>query len=170
MPSLHQNRSSNTNILPTKKNATAVKLTMSTQKGADWLEITLPIVTVSEANGGKKKTIRRGGKKIYKAEHWSDKHSRHKKQKGAVVLMLNPHKKMFRLPCHITLTRYAPNKLDRHDNLPMSMKWILDSVCAMVTRDFRPGRADDDERITVSYAQFIHSEYGVKIHLNFNHT
>ncbi len=106
----------------------------------------LPIRTVSEANN---------------FEHWTKKHKRHKAQKHAVALALNPHKAQIKLPCHIKITRVGPRKLDKWDNLPMSVKYILDTCCAIVTGDFRPGRADDDERITVSYEQETNSEYFV---------
>jgi hypothetical protein len=108
----------------------------------------LPIRTVSEANC---------------FEHWTKKHARHKAQKQAVALALNPQRSRIKLPCHIKITRVAPRKLDQHDNLPMSVKYILDTCCAIITGDFRPGRADDDERITVSYEQEKNSDYSVII-------
>ncbi len=111
--------------------------------------LTLPIRTVSEANI---------------SEHWSKKADRHKKHKGMVSLYLKPLRKHLKLPCKITMVRYAPRKLDRHDNLPMSFKYILDACCEIITNDFRPGRADDCERIEVSYEQVSHKEYGIIIY------
>lgn len=64
------------------------------------------------------------------------------------------------------MTRHAPKKLDRHDNLPMSLKYILDACCAVITNDYRPGRADDDENIQVTYNQVISKQYAVKIHFS----
>ncbi len=110
--------------------------------------LTLPLRTVSEANN---------------FDHWSKKYKRHRLQRKTVALGLNPIKEKISLPCKIKLTRYASKKLDKHDNLPMSMKYILDACCAIVTGDFRPGRADDDERISVSYDQVISKDYGVVI-------
>ncbi len=127
----------------------------------------LPITTHSEANGGPKKTIRLPGKIIHKSEHWTDKHKRHKKQKGIVSMMLKKYSKDIVLPCTITLTRFAPNKLDKFDNLPMSFKWILDSICELITGDYRPGKADNiiEDEIDVIYKQIISKEYWVKIEI-----
>lgn len=77
--------------------------------------------------------------------------------------MLNPHKSKLKLPCRIEFTRYAPKKLDRFDNLPMSLKYILDACCEVITGDLRPGRADDTEEIDVVYKQEISKEYALKI-------
>lgn len=155
----------NTNIAPEEKNSTNSLVEISSKTGPDWVDLTLPIVTVSEANGGTKKSYKVNGKVHYKAEHWRDKHSRHKKQKAMVGVFLKPHRSKMKLPCVITLTRYAPNKLDRHDNLPMSLKWILDACCEVITGDYRPGRADDTDEIDVIYKQVISSEYGVRIEI-----
>lgn len=132
--------------------------------GKNWFEIILPILTVSEANGGAKKAyINKKGKTSYKPEHWTDGHKRHKAQKEMTALMLRPHRHLFHVPCRITLTRYASRKLDRFDNLPMSLKYILDMICAVITDDYRPGRADDNEQIDVVYKQILSKEYAVKI-------
>lgn len=139
------------------------------EKGDGWIEITMPIITVSEANGGLKTPYKRNGKTCYKAEHWTDKHRRHKLQKGSVALLLRPHRSSIKMPCNIILTRYAPDKLDRFDNLPMSLKWILDSVCEIITGDTRPGHADSHEGIVdVKYLQIQSSQYGVKVRIEIN--
>ena len=136
------------------------------EKGDGWVEITMPIITVSEANGGLKKSFKRNGKTCYKAEHWTEKNRRHQLQKGTVALLLRPHRDSLSTPCNITLTRYAPDKLDRFDNLPMSLKWILDSVCEIITGDYRPGHADSDEGIVdVKYRQIQSKEYGVTVRI-----
>jgi len=156
----------NTNVALKKKIALEAKLGPFSEKGNGWLEITMPIVTVSEANGGVKISHIRNGKKCYKSEHWTDKHRRHKLQKGSVALWLRPHRQHVSLPCTIKLTRYAPDKLDRFDNLPMSLKWVLDAVCEVITNDYRPGRADAHEGIVdVQYQQEISNAYGVKIRI-----
>lgn len=158
--------SSNTKVATKKKNATEAKLRPFSEFGNDWLEITMPIITVSEANGGAKISHIHNGKKCYKSEHWSDKHRRHRLQKGTVALLLRPHRNRLVMPCKIILTRYAPDHLDRFDNLPMSLKWILDSVCEVITNDYRPGRADANEGIAdVKYAQVQSQEYGVKVRI-----
>lgn len=160
-----QKKVSNTKVLPKIKNAPAALQKLSITNGDNWVELMLPLITVSEANGGPKKTFVRDGKTHYKGEHWTDKNTRHKKQKGLVFLTLKRFTKILTLPCLITLTRYAPTKLDRFDNLPMSLKWILDATCAVITGDYRPGRADDNELIDVKYSQVVSQEYGVKIHI-----
>jgi len=156
---------SNTKVATDIKNASEAKLKLSLQKGDDWIEMTMPIITVSEANGGAKKAFKRNGKTCYKSEHWTDKHRRHRLQKGTVALLLRPHRECLSMPCQITLTRYAPRKLDQFDNLPMSMKYILDSICEIITNDFTPGRADSHEGLSVMYKQEISKEYGVKVHI-----
>ena len=82
-----------------------------------------------------------------------------------MALILRPNAKHIAMPCHVTLTRYAPRKLDRFDNLPMSMKYILDAVCEVITGDYIPGRADSHEGLTVAYEQVISKDYGVKIRI-----
>jgi hypothetical protein len=141
------------------------KITRFSQKGDGWVEFILPIVTVSEANGGAKKAVKRNGKTIYRSEHWTDKHRRHKIQKGSVWLILRPLRQGLRMPCHITMTRHAPRKLDQFDNLPMSMKYILDSICEIITNDFTPGRADSHEGLEVSYNQVASKDYGVQVRI-----
>lgn len=157
----------NIKVAPKNKNLTQAKLGMFSMKGDGWVELTLPIITVSESNGGVKKAIKFNGKTRYKGEHWSEKDHRHKKQKGQVHLLLKPLRSLLKLPCRITLTRFAPKKLGRFDNLPMAFKWILDAICEVITNDYRPGRADDDieDEIDVVYKQVISPEYGVKIHI-----
>ena len=142
------------------------RLNHFSEKGDGWIEISMPIFTASEANGGVKSPYKRNGKTYYKAEHWSEKHRRHKLQKGSVALFLRPHRSDISLPCEITLTRFAPDKLDRFDNLPMSLKWVLDAVCEVITGDYRPGLADScDEILDVKYSQVQSKEYGVKIRI-----
>jgi len=156
----------NTQVALKDKNSTEATLMLSTKKGDGWIEILMPIVTVSEANGGAKISYKRDGKTCYKSEHWTEKHIRHRRQKGTVALLLRPHRDCLSLPCEVKLTRYAPHKLDRFENLPMSLKWIYDAVCEIITGDYRPGRADADERISVSCDQVVSKDYGVKIRIS----
>ncbi len=137
------------------------------EKGDGWVEITLPILTVSESNGGRKKVIKAFGMTKYKAEHWSEKGKRHLRQKGQIYLILRPMRKLLTLPCEITFTRYATNKLDKFDNLPMSFKWILDAICEVITGDYVAGRADAtiEDEIDVKYRQVISEDYGIKIRI-----
>lgn len=169
VPRITKKRVSNTKVAKTKENATEAKIKRFSESGDGWVELTMPIITVSEANGGAKQAYKRNGKTCYKSEHWTDKHRRHKLQKGSVALMLRPLRHVVSMPCHITLTRFAPRKLDQFDNLPMSMKYILDSVCEIITNDFTPGRADSHEGLSVSYKQVVSSEYGVKVRIERSH-
>lgn len=121
----------------------------SLTSGPNWVEVIIPIRTVSEANC---------------TQHWRIKYKRHQEQKDLIYLLLKPKRHLFTLPCQITMTRYAPRKFDRHDNLPTSMKFLLDACCAVITNDYRSGRADDDERIEVIYNQVFSKQYAVKIH------
>jgi hypothetical protein len=156
---------SNTTTPPKEEMSRKGRLKQELNQGSNWIEFLLPIETFSEANGGRKKCITLNGRKTYKKEHWSDANARHRKQKGYVFLCIKPHRHLLKLPCHVTLTRYASSKLDRADNLPMSMKWIYDAVCAVITGDYRPGRADDSEEINVTYKQVICDEMWVRIRI-----
>jgi len=165
-PRQAKRKATNGKVAKRVKTRVESKLKLFMEKGDGWLEITMPIVTVSEANGGVKTSYTRNGKTCYKSEHWSDQHRRHKLQKGTVALSLRPHRNNISMPCTIKLTRYAPDKLDRFDNLPMSMKWILDAVCEIITGDYRPGRADAHEGILdVTYGQEVSNAYGVKVRI-----
>ena len=112
-------------------------------------EMELPIVTVSEAN------LR---------EHWSKSAKRHKLQKAQVWVALNNyfndfHRRKFNprpfipLPCTVTLTRISPRKLDQQDNLPTSMKYIVDSIADFIRPGMAVGRADDTKEIQWVYEQ-----------------
>lgn len=165
-PPFDQNEVGSMITLPNDKNSTQVKLSLFSEFGDNWVEITIPAITVSEANGGVKKSFKRNGKTFYKGEHYMEKSHRHVKQKGQVHLLLKPLRSKLGKPCKIFLTRFAPDKLDRFDNLPMSLKWILDATCEVITNDYRPGRADDNPLILdVKYDQIQNKEYGVKIRI-----
>lgn len=118
----------------------------------DTVTITLPLRTVSEANC---------------FEPWQKKHRRHKAQKKAVFFAILEYKHLIKLPCRVTYIRYAPKLLDTFENLPVSFKYINDQVCAEITGDHRPGRADGDKRITLSCDQVKSKVYGVKIIIEF---
>lgn len=116
------------------------------------VEIALPIRTVSEANN---------------FDPWRTKHKRHTLQRQSIALALKPIKDKITLPCSIKLVRYAPKTLDKFENLPMSFKYIVDACCAIITGDFRAGRADGDERISLSCDQVKSEGYGIKILISF---
>lgn len=113
---------------------------------------TLPIKTVSEGNCN---------------ENWRKRHARHKSQKEAVRLALNPHLSKISLPCQVTLTRYAPRLLDEFENLPMSFKWIYDTICDCLIPGLQPGRADEDKRIKVKACQEKSKLHGVRIEITY---
>jgi hypothetical protein len=139
-------------VLPKKKKRTYAKLEAKSEVYDGRVVLTLPLRTVSEGNC---------------FEHWTKKHQRHKAQKQAVARALQPLRNIIRLPCKLMLTRYAPTSLDKFENLPMSFKYVVDSVCAIITGDYRPGRADSDDRIAIACDQVKSKEYGIKIEISF---
>jgi len=116
---------------------------------------TMPIKTTSEANS---------------REHWHKKAQRHSMQKMAVKSFMNVDRPDIRSPCLIKLTRIAPRKLDRYENLPMSMKYILDQICDYIHPGKAAGRADDDPNIHVEYSQEkgLPKEYAIRIEITKN--
>lgn len=167
-PTISYNSTSSMDIAFNIKAQPEAKLERFSEFGENFVEVLILETTVSEANGGLKKCYVKNGKKCYKGEHWSEKHVRTRKQKGSVALALRPLKSHLRMPCIITLTRYAPIMLDKYDNLPVSLKYILDAVCEVITDDYRPGRADAHEGIQdVQYRQIKCKEYGVKIRIDY---
>jgi hypothetical protein len=115
-------------------------------------EITLPILTISEANT---------------KEHWHKSAKRHTAQQQEIHYEFKKFKHLIKLPCSVRVIRYAPRKLDAHDNLPMSLKWIVDQVCTELTGETKAGKADGDPRIKIDFAQVTSKAYGVKIIISF---
>ena len=76
-------------------------------------------------------------------------------------------KQLIEMPCVLKVTRFAPKMLDRHDNLPYSAKWVMDQLCAEITGDHRPGRADGYEGFTFQYDQVKSKKYYVKIEISW---
>jgi hypothetical protein len=142
----------NINTAPKVKKSLKAKITLNSEVLERKVTITLPIRTVSELNC---------------SENWRKKNDRHKEQRRSVSLMVGPLKEKIPVPCHMHLLRYAPRMLDAHDNLPGSLKYVVDACCAIITGDYRPGKADADKRISFSYGQEKCSEYGVKIEFTF---
>ena len=114
----------------------------------DRVVLELPIETKSEANN---------------FEPWRVKHARHKVQQRAVSFALNPLRAQIKLPCKIILTRFAMKELDVFDNLPMSFKYIVDAICAIITGEYRAGKADGDKRITIACDQVKSKDHGIRI-------
>lgn len=83
---------------------------------------------------------------------------------------MRPSMFQVRLPCKIKLTRIAPRFLDKHDNLPMSMKYIVDALCEILKPGLAAGRADEGDDIEISYDQIKlgKKEYAVRIAISWN--
>lgn len=141
---------------PKVKKPKAVKLKscfeIGTKIEGNRVILSLPIKTISEANC---------------EQAWQVRHKRHKKQKNAVFWALLEIKHLIKMPCTITFVRYAPAFLDEHDNLPMAFKWICDAICAEITGDFTPGRADGSKKIKKKYDQVKSKIYGIKIIIEY---
>lgn len=133
-----------------KKKENSIELKFEALSVIGSVKITLPIKTVSEGNS---------------FEYWKKKHERHVKQKNSVAFALSPHLNKIILPCEIILTRYAPRSLDRHDNLPMSFKYIVDSVSECLIPGKKAGHADSDPRIFWKYDQVKFSDYAISIEI-----
>lgn len=100
--------------------------------------VELPIKTTSELNRASH-------------EHWRKRHERMKEQRVYTRLLVAARWRSIRprieLPVIVTLTRIAPRELDAHDNLPGSMKAIVDGVADAL------GVKDKDKRVRWAYDQ-----------------
>jgi len=96
------------------------------------MKFLLPIRTVSEANA---------------RENWRTRHSRRKRQRIDVELLLRGKLGAVKLPCVVTLTRVAPRALDKGDNCPGSLKAVRDEVAVILGVD------DRDPRVEWRYSQ-----------------
>lgn len=93
--------------------------------------------------------------------------TRKNEQKSKISYMLGKIKGKICTPCTITMVRYGKRLLDAHDNLPISFKYILDTVCAFVTGDNRPGRGDGYPGLKFVYAQEKSKDYFIRIVIDF---
>jgi hypothetical protein len=50
----------------------------------------------------------------------------------------------------------------------MSFKYIVDAICAIITGNYVAGKADSDERISISCGQEKSKEYGIRIEITWN--
>lgn len=142
----------NMKVAPKRKKKPTAKIKMKSEVCEGSVILHLPLQTVSEANC---------------FEHWTKKHERHRLQQRTVALALKPHRGSVKLPCKIMLTRMAPDELDKFDNLPMSFKYIVDAVCAIITGNYKAGQADSDKRISIACDQMKSQEYGVIVEISF---
>jgi hypothetical protein len=112
----------------------------------------LPIDTRSEANSN---------------ESWQSKHKRHKSQKAQLrFYMQKITSDNIKLPCHVYFYRLSSRGID-DDNNVSAFKYLRDGLAAMITGDERPGRADNDSRITWHYGQEKCKEQGIKIVITY---
>jgi hypothetical protein len=89
-------------------------------------------------------------------EHWRARDRRVKNERWETHIALVGRPKPA-LPCTVLLRRVAPsNGLDRHDNLPGSVKAVVDQIAAWLTID------DRDPRVTWAYDQ-RRGPWGVEI-------
>lgn len=100
-------------------------------------------------------------------QNWRVRHARHKRQKDLVALYFASSHTKVAPPCKCTLVRQANRFLDDHDNLPSSMKWVVDAIALHLTGDKRPGLADGDKRLTWSYSQEKAKKKGLRIIFEF---
>jgi len=152
VPRIDYRGSSNRNVALKKNKRSWAKLEAKFEICEGRFLVDLPIRTVSEANS---------------FERWQVKYSRHQAQKREVSAALIPHRGLFRLPCRIFLTRFAPESLDKFDNLPMSFKYIVDCICAIITGEYRAGKADSDDRISIACDQVKSEAYGIRIEITY---
>jgi hypothetical protein len=115
------------------------------------IQLTLGLVTVSEANC---------------FEPWQKKAARHKEQHRQIALHMLQCQNEIKLPCTITFIRYGIKPLDRHDNLPISNKYLADKIAEILTGKTK-GKGDCDERLTWKYDQVKSKAKGVKILFEF---
>lgn len=134
------------------KKRTTVKIPAKFEICEGKVLIDLPLQTKSEANC---------------FEPWPVKHRRHKDQQRIVAYALNPMRDKIKLPCKIMLTRFAPDELDAFDNLPMSFKYIVDAICAIITGNYVAGKADSDKRISIACDQMKSKAYGIRIEITY---
>ena len=100
-------------------------------------------------------------------EPWQKRHARHKEQKRAVMFAMIPYRQIITMPCTIKCIRFAKKEIDKHDNLPMSFKNLVDCVAAEITGDHRPGLADSNKGFTFQYDQVKSKKYYVKIEISW---
>lgn len=151
-PRIERNGSIDTKVAVGRKKRTVAKISMKSEVYERRVIVDLPLQTKSEANC---------------FEPWQVKHARHKDQQRLVALGLNPLRDKIKLPCKIMLTRFAPDELDKFDNLPMSFKYIVDAICAIITGEYRAGKADSDKRISISCDQIESKAYGIRIEITY---
>ena len=147
-PKIDYRGASGTKVVIKRKKRNLARINAKFEVSEGRVTIDLPIRTVSEANC---------------FESWRVKYGRHKEQKRIVILALKPLRDKIKMACKIMLTRFAPDELDKFDNLPMSFKYIVDAICEVITGEHRAGKADSDKRISIACDQIKSNAYGIRI-------
>jgi hypothetical protein len=98
--------------------------------------IEIPLKVLSEANT---------------SGSWQVRYNRAKKQKKIIKMMLA--RCDCKPPCLVKLIRISPRKLDSHDNLPASFKFVIDAISDYLIPGLRPGFADGSEQIKWEFDQ-----------------
>ena len=92
--------------------------------------------------------------------NWRDRAARAKAQHAITVLVLNSHAKTKpALPVIVTVTRFSPVILDKHDGLPASQKFVVDGIAEFLGVD------DSDPRVEWRYDQVRSTRYSVVIEI-----
>ena len=127
------------------------------------IECAYLLETVNELN----RTTIRTGRRKGKFEHWSYRSERHNLQKNFMHLSFGLHLSKMRLPCSVTMTRFALRELDADDNLRVAMKWVKDALASIITGDYVAGKADSNKKINWFYDQVKSKGYGLHIRIEF---
>jgi hypothetical protein len=93
--------------------------------------------------------------------HWRAMASLKKKQKKITQKVLDIYwtkSSRLPLPLLITLTRVGPRRLDKHDNLPITCKYVVDQIAATIGVD------DGSDLYTWRYEQRI-GKYSVEVEI-----
>lgn len=86
-----------------------------------------------------------------------------KHQRGFTQLMLQAKAKRWKLPLEIHLVRLAPSRVDKHENLPMCFKSVVDGICDWFGIDDR----GDDIIWTYGQERVGVRSYGCRIEIGF---
>lgn len=98
--------------------------------------VSIPLRIVSEANTH---------------QHHMVRYNRQKKQVRVIKFSLCSCD--IKPPCLVTITRVAPRSLDALDNLPSSLKHVIDAIASYLIPGLKPGRADGSKEISWHLSQ-----------------
>jgi len=95
------------------------------------------------------------------SEHWTASYKRHQIQKKVISWQFLAYPPNVILPCCVKLIRVSTRALDVGDNLPMSMKYIRDSIADCLIPGRPPGFADSSHLIKWEYDQVKGKPQGI---------